>query len=248
MKLHPFVCETAIQSCETHPMILLVGLGNPGDKYARNRHNIGFRAVDEIADALSFGPERAKHQGLLREGRIGTEKAIVLKPQTYMNESGRSVGAVAQFYKLTPDDIVVLHDELDLAPGKLRVKQGGGHAGHNGLRSIQSQIGAEYRRVRIGIGHPGDKAKVAGYVLHDFAKADENWIGPLLASMARHAEWLAKGEDQRFQSSVAQETAPPKTKPKTNNPAPEKATAQEMRDGESEAGPFAALRRLITGS
>ena len=229
-------------------MILLVGLGNPGDKYARNRHNIGFRAVDAVADAFDFGPERAKHQGLMREGRIGTEKAVLLKPQTYMNESGRSVGAVVQFYKLDPAEVVVFHDELDLAPGKIRVKQGGGHAGHNGLRSIQSQLGADYRRVRLGIGHPGDKSKVSGYVLHDFAKADDAWIGPLLAGIARHAEWLAKGEDQRFQSSVAQDAAPPKPEPKTGKPASDPAPSEKPDQPETEGGPFAALKRLISGS
>lgn len=232
-------------------MILLVGLGNPGDKYARTRHNIGFMAVDEIADHFGFGPERVKHQGLLREGTIGTEKALALKPQTFMNESGRSVAAVAQFYKLDLADIVVFHDELDLAPGKIRVKTGGGHAGHNGLRSIQAHLGADYRRVRLGIGHPGDKNKVSGYVLHDFAKADQDWIGPLLAAIAKDATWLAKGEDQRFQSAVAQVTAPPK--PSRPKPAPQQAKSATLAPSdapatEAETGPFAALKRMIKGS
>ena len=165
-----------------------------------------------------------------------------------MNESGRSVGAVAQFYKLDPSDVVVFHDELDLAPGKIRVKQGGGHAGHNGLRSIHAQLGTEFRRVRIGIGHPGDKSKVSGYVLHDFAKADEDWIGPLLAGIARHAEWLAKGEDQRFQSSVAQDAAPPKPKPKVDKLVSGPAPTGNAREPEAGGGPFAALKRLISGS
>jgi len=137
----------------------LVGLGNPGEKYERTRHNIGFMAVDEIADRLSFGPERSKHQGIMREGTVGTEKVITLKPQTFMNDSGRSVAAVAQFYKLNPSEIIVFHDELDLVPGKLRMKTGGGHAGHNGLRSIHAHIGEAYRRVRLGIGHPGIGSK-----------------------------------------------------------------------------------------
>ncbi|MCL4155246.1 UNVERIFIED_CONTAM: hypothetical protein GTU68_062552 [Idotea baltica] len=203
-------------------------------------------AVDEIADTLGFGPERTKHQGLLREGRIGTEKAIILKPQTFMNESGRSVGAVAQFYKLAPEDIVVFHDELDLVPGKVRMKTGGGHAGHNGLRSIQSQIGAEYRRVRIGIGHPGDKAKVSGYVLHDFAKADQDWIGPLLAAFSKEASWLAAGEDQRFQSAVAQGANP--AKPARSKPAPKAKAAPTPEPDAPDTGPFAALKRMIKGS
>ena len=235
-------------------MILLVGLGNPGDKYARTRHNIGFMAVDEIADAQSFGPEKSKHQGLIREGTIGTEKVIVLKPQTYMNESGRAVAAVAQFYKLHPDDIIVFHDELDLAPGKLRTKTGGGHAGHNGLRSIHAHIGESYRRVRLGIGHPGDKSKVSGYVLHDFAKADTDWIGPLLAAVARETSWLVKGEDQRFQTAVAQGLNTPKKGGKLRNDEgkPFKTDAKPGKIAEkpsdSDGGPFAALKRMIKGS
>ena len=231
-------------------MILLVGLGNPGDKYLRTRHNIGFMAVDEIADALSFGPERSKHQGILREGTVGTEKVIALKPQTYMNESGRSVAAVAQFYKLDPSEIIVFHDELDLAPGKLRMKTGGGHAGHNGLRSLHAHIGEAYRRVRLGIGHPGDKSKVSGYVLHDFAKADGDWLGPLLAAIAREANWLAKGDDQRFQTAVAQGLNAPKAGAKDAK-AVAKPSAKEGKTvsaaPDSADGPFAALKRMIKG-
>lgn len=242
-------------------MILLVGLGNPGEKYARTRHNIGFMAVDEIADAANFGPERSKHQGILREGTIGTEKVIVLKPQTYMNESGRSVAAVAQFYKLDPSEIIVFHDELDLAPGKIRTKTGGGHAGHNGLRSIHAHLGEAYRRVRLGIGHPGDKSKVSGYVLHDFAKADQDWLGPLLAAIAREATWLAKEDDQRFQSAVAQGLTPPKKPAKPSDPKGKasdsgvKPSNSEVKSAEivakpseSDGGPFAALKRMIKGS
>lgn len=235
-------------------MILLVGLGNPGEKYERTRHNIGFMAVDEIADALSFGPERSKHQGLLREGTVGTEKVIALKPQTYMNESGRSVAAVAQFYKLDLSDIIVFHDELDLAPGKLRMKSGGGHAGHNGLRSIHAHLGEAYRRARLGIGHPGDKTKVSGYVLHDFAKADADWLGPLLAAMAREATWLVKGEDQRFQTAVAQELNSSKKDGKAGkaaeNPAKPaaKSTKNAVKSSDTGDGPFAALKRMMKGS
>ncbi len=235
-------------------MILLVGLGNPGEKYERTRHNIGFMAVDEIADALSFGPERSKHQGLLREGTVGTEKVIALKPQTYMNESGRSVAAVAQFYKLDLSDIIVFHDELDLAPGKLRMKSGGGHAGHNGLRSIHAHLGEAYRRARLGIGHPGDKSKVSGYVLHDFAKADADWLGPLLAAMAREATWLVKGEDQRFQTAVAQELNSSKKDGKAGkaaeNPAKPaaKSTKNAVKSSDTGDGPFAALKRMMKGS
>lgn len=232
-------------------MILLTGLGNPGEKYAHNRHNIGFMAVDEIADRFEFGPERVKHQGLLREGRIGTEKALILKPQTFMNESGRSVAAVAQFYKIDEADIIVFHDELDLVPGKIRTKTGGGHAGHNGLRSIHAHLGPDYRRVRLGIGHPGDKSKVAGYVLRDFPKADQDWIGPLLASIGAEATWLAKGEDQRFQTAVAQATAGPKPdKPAKPAQHPAKSVSPRSNAAEKKAddSPFAALKRMIKGS
>lgn len=235
-------------------MILLVGLGNPGDKYARTRHNIGFMAVDEIADAQSFGPERSKHQGILREGTIGTEKVIALKPQTFMNESGRSVAAVMQFYKIHPDEVIVFHDELDLAPGKIRMKSGGGHAGHNGLRSIHAHIGEAYRRARLGIGHPGEKSKVSGYVLHDFAKADADWIGPLLASIGREATWLAKGDDQRFQTAVAQSLSSEKTGIKPAKKDPKSSSMDENREksvakpSKAESGPFAALKRMIEGS
>lgn len=186
-------------------MLLLVGLGNPGAQYEKNRHNIGFMAVDAIAERAGFGPERGKFQSLLREGRIGGDKALCLKPQTYMNLSGQAVAAAMRFYKLTPADVVVLHDELDLAPGKVRVKTGGGHAGHNGLRSIHAHIGAEFRRIRLGIGHPGDKNKVSGYVLHDFAKAEWDWIDPLMDACAAHAGLLADGEDKAFQGKLAAE-------------------------------------------
>jgi PTH1 family peptidyl-tRNA hydrolase len=195
-------------------MLLLVGLGNPGGKYDRHRHNVGFMAVDAIADAHRFGPARRKFQGELREGALAGEKAIALKPLTYMNDSGQSVGAAMRFYKLAPANVVVFHDELDLAAGKIKAKQGGGNAGHNGLRSIDDHIGPDFRRVRIGIGHPGDKTRVTGHVLGDFAKADRDWLDPLLAAMAKAAPFLVDG-DARFATAVAQTLAPPKVaKPK----------------------------------
>jgi PTH1 family peptidyl-tRNA hydrolase len=195
-------------------MLLLVGLGNPGGKYDRHRHNVGFMAVDAIADAHRFGPARRKFQGELREGALAGEKAIALKPLTYMNDSGQSVGAAIRFYKLAPTDVVVFHDELDLAAGKIKAKLGGGNAGHNGLRSIDDHIGPDFRRVRIGIGHPGDKTRVTGHVLGDFAKADRDWLDPLLAAMAKAAPFLVDG-DARFATAVAQTLAPPKAaKPK----------------------------------
>jgi PTH1 family peptidyl-tRNA hydrolase len=183
-------------------MLLLVGLGNPGRDYARHRHNIGFMAVDAIARACHAGPFRAKFQGEAAEARLGLERAILLKPATYMNESGRAVGEAARFHKIALADIVVFHDELDLAPGKLRVKVGGGDAGHNGLRSISAHLGRDYKRVRLGIGHPGDKARVHAYVLGDFAKSEQGWVEALCEAVARDIELLAKGDDSHFQSKV----------------------------------------------
>jgi peptidyl-tRNA hydrolase, PTH1 family len=187
---------------ECHPMRLFAGLGNPGSRYARNRHNIGFHAVDEIARAHGAPPWRRRFQGEATEAVLGGQRVLLLKPQTYVNESGRAVAEAAQFYKIPLSHIVVFHDELDLPPGKLRVKAGGGNAGHNGLRSITAQCGNDYRRVRLGIGHPGDKALVHSYVLHDFAKADEPWVEDLCRACAEYAPLLAKGEDAAFQNKV----------------------------------------------
>jgi PTH1 family peptidyl-tRNA hydrolase len=209
---------------------LLVGLGNPGARYARTRHNVGWMAVDAIAAAHGFGPERVKFHGRVREGALGREKAMVLRPETWMNLSGDSVGAAVRFLKLAPADVIVFHDELDLAPGKLRVKAGGGHAGHNGLRSLHQHIGPDYRRVRIGIGHPGDKARVADYVLHDFDKADEAWLGPLLEGVAEGAPMLLAGDDAGFQNAVALKVSPPP--PKTPPPAAPTAAAAPDRPPE----------------
>jgi len=192
-------------------MYLVVGLGNPGEKYARNRHNIGFMAADEIVRRHSFSPYRAKFQGEIAEGKIGTHKVLVLKPQTFMNESGRSVKEVITFYKIAPEDILVLHDELDLAPGKLRVKRGGGHAGHNGLRSLHAHVGDVYTRVRLGIGHPGSKDQVTGHVLKDFAKADQEWMTPQLDAVADNIELIFAGQDSDFMSRVAQAVNPPRS-------------------------------------
>jgi PTH1 family peptidyl-tRNA hydrolase len=200
-------------------MLLFVGLGNPGAKYAQNRHNIGFMAVDAIAADHGFGPWRAKFQGHVSEGVLAGEKIVLLKPGTFMNLSGQSVGEAVRFYKLGTAKVTVFHDELDLAPGKLRVKQGGGHAGHNGLRSIQSHLGAEYGRVRLGIGHPGHKDRVSHYVLQDFAKADGAWLDDMLRGIADGAPWLAEGKPDRFQNAVAQRMAP--TRPAKPKPAPE---------------------------
>ena len=183
-------------------MRLFVGLGNPGSKYAGNRHNIGFLAIDEIARRLRFAPWRTRFQGQVSEGTIGAERVLLLKPQTYMNESGQSVGEAMRFFKIALADVSVFHDELDLAPAKLRVKVGGGNAGHNGLRSISAHCTNNYRRVRLGIGHPGDKALVLSYVLGDFAKAEWPWVEDLCTACAEGAELLAAGEEASFQNKV----------------------------------------------
>ncbi len=199
-------------------MKLIVGLGNPGAKYARNRHNIGFMAVDQIARDHGFPPWKAKHQGSLTEGRFGSARAVLLKPETFMNKSGDSVAAAMRFYKLTPQDVIVLHDELDLAPGKVKYKVGGGHAGHNGLRSIHNHLGPDYARVRLGIGHPGHKDRVAGYVLHDFARADEAWLDDVLRGISDGAPYLAAGDSAKFMNAVSLRTAPPRPSTGTRRP------------------------------
>ncbi len=183
-------------------MLLIVGLGNPGSGYAGNRHNIGFMAVEAIAKRHGIGPFRRRFQGVSAEGPLGGERVLLLLPGTFMNESGRAVAEAANFYKLGLSDIVVLHDEIDLAPGKVRVKTGGGSAGHNGLRSISSHVGNDYRRVRIGVGHPGLKELVHGYVLSDFAKNERDWVETLCGLIADNAALLAKGEDASFQNKV----------------------------------------------
>jgi PTH1 family peptidyl-tRNA hydrolase len=183
-------------------MLLIVGLGNPGSGYAGNRHNIGFMAVDAIRKRQGIGPWRRRFQGVATEGPLGGERVLLLLPGTFMNESGRAVAEAAHFYKLALPDIVVIHDELDLAPGKVRVKTGGGSAGHNGLRSISSHVGNDYRRVRIGIGHPGAKELVHPYVLSDFAKSERDWVATLCDVIADNAGLLAKGEDASFQNKV----------------------------------------------
>lgn len=217
-------------------MKLFVGLGNPGAKYARNRHNIGFMAVDRIAEDHGFSPWRSKFQGQVAEGRLASEKVILLKPETFMNRSGQSVGEALRFFKLEPADLVVFHDELDLAPGKCRVKQGGGHAGHNGLRSIHGHVGEAYGRVRLGIGHPGHKDRVAPYVLSDFAKADQDWLDDLLRGISDGAPDLAKGDTGRFMNAVALRIAPARssnTKPKQAAPKPDTPAEPAPEDSRS---------------
>jgi peptidyl-tRNA hydrolase, PTH1 family len=183
-------------------MLLLVGLGNPGERYAGNRHNIGFMAVRAIAKRHGIGPWRRRFQGVTCEGLIAGIRSLLLLPGTYMNESGRAVAEAMHFYKLTLDDLTVFHDEIDLPPGKVRVKVGGGIAGHNGLRSISEHVGNDYRRVRIGVGHPGNKDLVHGYVLNDFAKSERPWVEALIVILADNVELLARGEDATFQNKV----------------------------------------------
>ncbi len=183
-------------------MLLIAGLGNPGARYARNRHNIGFMAVEAIAREHGFAPFRTRFQGLVSDGTIAGVRAALLMPQTYMNDSGQSVGEAMRFHKLDLTAVVVLHDELDLAPGKLRVKVGGGNAGHNGLRSITAHIGNDYKRVRLGIGHPGARELVMPFVLGDFAKSEMGWVGALCDAVATHAGLLARGDDATFQNRV----------------------------------------------
>ena len=184
-------------------MLIWTGLGNPGAKYALNRHNVGFMAMDAVAEIHGFGPEQKKFAGLVREGRIGTRKILLLKPSTFMNESGRSVGEAMRFYKLELDALTVFHDELDLAPFKVKVKQGGGTAGHNGLRSIDKHLGPDFQRVRIGIGHPGHKERVHGHVLGNYAKAEMDPLADMIAAIAAEAAWLAEGDGVRFMNDVA---------------------------------------------
>ncbi|MBN2906398.1 MAG: aminoacyl-tRNA hydrolase [Rhodobacteraceae bacterium] len=222
-------------------MRLFVGLGNPGAKYAGNRHNIGFMAVDRIAADHGFAPWRAKFQGQIAEGRLGDEKVVLLKPETFMNLSGQSVGEALRFFKLAPGDVTVFHDELDLAPGKCRVKQGGGHAGHNGLRSIQGHIGAEFARVRLGIGHPGHKDRVATYVLSDFAKADQDWLDDLLRGISDGAPDLARGEGARFLNAVARRMAPARA---STHPAPQPTAAPETPAPAAQGDTRSALQKL----
>lgn len=232
-------------------MKLIVGLGNPGGQYEGNRHNIGFMAIDAIARAHSITQFRSKHAGQLAEGTIDGEKVILLKPQTFMNRSGDSVQQVAKFYKIEPADIIVLYDELDLAPGKVRVKIGGGNGGHNGLRSIDPQIGLDYKRVRLGIGHPG-KEYVTPHVLGDFAKADRDWLQPLLDGIGSHIGMLLKGDDNGFMNKLAlavKGDEPPAEKPA---PKPAQSHVRQARPASPDAkvpetGPMADMLKKLFG-
>ena len=245
-------------------MLLIVGLGNPGRRYAGHRHNIGFMAADEIHRRHRFSAWRARFQGEISEGTLAGEKAIILKPATFMNESGRAVSEAARFYKIKAADILIIYDELDLPPGKLRMKTGGGHGGHNGLRSIDAHlsnaVGKDYRKMRIGIGHPGRKDMVHRYVLHDFAKSDQDWLQPLITAISDNAELLAKGDDNSFMNKIHLATQPPREEKPGNEqtekspenqknasaPKPASTGAQKPTDDPPTRGPLAeGLRRLF---
>ncbi len=229
-------------------MHMIVGLGNPGRDYAGNRHNIGAMAVDEIARRHGFSPFRSKFQGLIADGTVDGERVLLLKPETFMNRSGDSVAAAAKFYKLDTGDITVIYDELDLAPGKLRVKTGGGTGGHNGLRSIDPQIGPDYQRVRLGIGHPGHKDLVSRWVLNDFAKADQDWLEPLLCAVADNAALLAKRDASNFMNRVALATSAgaarvaPAVQPEQSPAAPVPEKPDSPNDG-----PMAGMLKKLFG-
>lgn len=209
-------------------MLILVGLGNPGPKHAGNRHNIGYMAADEIVRRYDFQPTRTRFQSQVAEGTIGGEKIVLLKPKTFMNLSGRAVGSALRLYKLKARDVIVIYDELDLAPGKVRVKKGGGNGGHNGLRSIDSQIGKDYRRVRIGIGHPGDKNRVSGYVLSDFKKDERETAIKAVDAVVEALPLLIEGDDVGYMTKVAVLNPPPKK---------EKPPKKKKEDGEAAAEP-----------
>lgn len=216
-------------------MKLFVGLGNPGGQYALNRHNVGFMAVEAIAAAHDFPAWRKRFCGLAAEGKLGGEQVLLFKPQTFMNESGRAVGEAVRFYKLDLGDVIVFHDELDLAPGKVRVKAGGGVAGHNGLKSLTAHIGNDYVRVRIGIGHPGNKALVTGHVLQNFTKDEFAWLEPLLGAIAEEAPYLAQGASDKFQSRVAyamqrESGAETEEEESSKKPAPRREETSEKKD------------------
>ena len=195
-------------------MLIIAGLGNPGPRYQNNRHNIGFMAADEIARRWRFGPERAKFQSVIREGEVEDTKVLLMKPQTFMNNSGNAVGEAARFYKIAPADVIVFHDEIDLAPGRFRMKKGGGAAGQNGIRSLISQLGPDFRRARMGVGHPGEPSMVMPHVLGDFHKAEQPWLEALLNACADALPFALAGDDERYQGEVLRLAPAPKFSPR----------------------------------
>ncbi|MBO6537887.1 MAG: aminoacyl-tRNA hydrolase [Rhizobiaceae bacterium] len=236
-------------------MRLIAGLGNPGQKYQNHRHNVGFMAADAIVRRHSFSPWSKKFQGLVAEGNLGGEKVLILKPQTFMNNSGQAVGEAMRFFKIAPADLIVIYDELDLAPAKVRVKTGGGAGGHNGIKSIDAHCGKDYRRVRVGIGHPGAKERVHGHVLGDFAKSDEVWLDPLLDALADAAPMLVAGDDSGFMNKVslavkgsAPEAAAKPVKPPAKGQSHiRQARAKKPAVEIPETGPMAAMLKKLFG-
>lgn len=237
-------------------MHIIAGLGNPGRKYARYRHNVGFMAADAIARRHSFSPWTKKFNAEIAEGRLGGDKVILIKPQTYMNLSGQAVGEALRFFKLGPDDLTVLYDELDLPPGKLRVKKGGGAGGHNGIKSLDAHCGKKYSRVRIGIGHPGEKSRVHSHVLGDFAKADHIWLDPMLKAIADNADMLVDGDHSGFMNKISLAVpsagggseggsgpAAPKGQSHIRQARPKQPSVEPP-----ESGPMAAMLKKLFGS
>jgi len=226
-------CRTGLRNDGKDMVLkLFVGLGNPGAKYADNRHNVGFMAVDAIAQASGFDGWRSKFQGVMSTGRLGAEKVVLLKPETFMNLSGQSVGEALRFFKIETEDVVVFHDEIDLAPAKIRVKRGGGHAGHNGLRSLHQHIGPDYVRVRIGVGHPGHKDAVSHYVLHDFSREDRAWLTPLLDGICDGAAHLAGGDNSKFLNAIGLRMTPGDPAPRKKSAKPHKPEPAEIAEPE----------------
>ncbi|WP_292896795.1 MULTISPECIES: aminoacyl-tRNA hydrolase [unclassified Nitratireductor] len=236
-------------------MLLIAGLGNPGQQYERHRHNVGFMAADAIARRHSFSSWSKKFNALVAEGRVGGEKVLLMKPQTFVNLSGQAIGEAMRFYKIGLEDLIVFYDELDLAPGKLRIKTGGGSGGHNGIKSIDAHCGKDYRRVRIGIGHPGDKARVNAHVLGDFAKADQSWLEPLLDAVADHIAMLAEGDEAGFMNRVSlavKGTGAEPAQKRDSKPAKQQSHIRQARQkGPSaplpESGPMAAMLKKLLG-
>ena len=234
-------------------MLIIAGLGNPGGKYAGNRHNIGFMAADAMQRRPSFGSWSKKFKAEISEGEIAGERVLLMKPQTFMNLSGEAVGEAMRFYKLGPENIIAIYDELDLAPGKARLKTGGGHGGHNGVKSLDAHCGKEYRRLRLGIGHPGSKELVHNHVLGDFAKADQAWLVPLLDALADNAEMLVRGEDSQFLNKLALATGDKSDEPKSKPPKKpaEQSHVRQARGGSKPVmpttGPMAEMLKKMFG-
>ncbi|MDO9414798.1 aminoacyl-tRNA hydrolase [Pararhizobium sp.] len=233
-------------------MLVIAGLGNPGPKYANNRHNIGFMAVDAIQRRHSFSPWSKKFKAEISEGELGGERVLLMKPQTFMNLSGEAVGEAMRFYKLGPENVLAIYDELDLTPAKARIKTGGGHGGHNGIKSLDAHCGREYRRLRLGIGHPGSKEQVHNHVLGDFAKVDRIWLEPLLDALANHADMLVKGEDSQFLNKLTLATGGAQEKEEPAKPAAKSHIHQARNSAQPKklpaSGPMADILKKMFGN